>query len=133
MLYIINVFQMTSKLETYCEVILPALAQGRSYRAVANDLLHLGVEVSAQSIWSWHTRRMRRIERRRLKFSGTPVPGGPCRIQPTGQSALPASNPAATEPASETLQTLRSRIDEQARQQEINPWTGLTNRFPVSR
>lgn len=127
---------MTSKLESYSEVILPALADGRSYRAVANDLLLLGVEVSAQSIWSWHTRRMRRIERRRVKFSVAPVQAEATRAAPAQSDsalALPMPIPASGDPGSSALQALRCRIETEARQQEADPWKGLGSRFPVPR
>ncbi len=132
-----HVLQMTSKLESYTEVILPALAQGRSYRAVADELLRLGVEITAQSIWSWHTRRVRRIERHRLKYSGAGPLGEVAQPSAPRQDGLPASvptlAPALAQPASDKLQSLRNRIENEARQQEVNPWVGLGTRFPVPR
>jgi hypothetical protein len=124
---------MTSKLETYSEVILPALESGLSYRWVADDLLLLGVEITAQSIWSWHTRRQRRIAKRRSKFLGVPGQAEVSQIQPSVPISLPALLPGGTEPGSATLQALRSRIDEHAKRQEVSPWSGLIDRFPVRR
>lgn len=141
MLYINSVYQMASKLESYSEVILAALANGRSYRSVANDLLHLGVEVTAQSIWSWHTRRQRRIEKRRSKFALTPVQVGASPHEasaadsirsPTPMPRPPPVNPDSTQRTA-TLQALRDRIDEQTRQQEDNPWAGMVDQFLVRR
>lgn len=56
---------MASKLDPYTYELFEQLNnRGLSYRSVCNNLLGMGVEISAQSLRSWHVRRSRKIAAR---------------------------------------------------------------------
>lgn len=59
-----NIFNviLASKLDHFSDVLFDQLnLKGMSYRAVCQNLLTLGVEISPQALRSWHLRRARKI------------------------------------------------------------------------
>jgi hypothetical protein len=126
---------MASKLDPFFDVLFDQLNnQGLSYRSVCNNLLSMGVEISAQSLRSWHVRRSRKIAAR---LSAMPrLEGYRTATAPPSSSALPPRRPPSTHLAQKATSpskpnTLRREIDAQEQGLATTPFTHQSLGFLV--
>ncbi|MDR3453022.1 MAG: hypothetical protein P4L96_09485 [Rhodoferax sp.] len=129
---------MASRLDPFLQVLFDQLnGQGQSYRTVAANLLLMGVEISPQSLRSWHVRKMRKISHR----SASPAPLVATRSSapsiPTRQVSAAAS-PPKTAPVCPTdgnlvHRSLRAQIAEEEKLLAARPFFQTSSVFPVPR
>ncbi len=102
---------MASKLDPFHDELFDQLNnRGMSYRSVCNILLGMGVEISAQSLRSWHVRRSRKIAARsgvspsvmnRSTIAPVDLPAG---TQPRKTTAVQQARPMASFVEKDALQ-----------------------------
>lgn len=131
---------MASRLDPFLQVLFDQLNhQGQSYRTVAENLLRMGVEISPQSLRSWHVRKMHKIAQRAVSQTAPlaralPVPSTPT---PTRQVPAAASPLRATplRPTDGNLvhRSLRAQIAEEEKLLAARPFFQTSSGFPVRR
>lgn len=124
---------MSSKLDPYFNELFDQLnEQGKSYRSVCGNLLMMGVEISPQSLRSWHVRRMRKITSR-SQTSGE-MATAPLPIVRAIQNKLATDRPSNGEiPISHKVSDLRNKIAQEESLHAAKPSFALANSFPVKR
>lgn len=129
---------MTSRLDPFRQVLFDQLnTQGQSYRTVAANLLLMGVEISPQSLRSWHIRKMRKISLRSASpapsvATGAAAPSVPTRQVPPAASRLNAVHPLQTG-GKAVHPSLRAQIAEEEKLLAARPFFQTSSSFPVPR
>lgn len=131
---------MSSKLDPFSKSIFQWLnGEGQSYRAVAGRLLEVGVEITPQSLHSWHTRKSKKIAARLAPVASPMAKPQAGKTRPQYAEPLDGNRPAlavskrgkghALSP--NATPSLKSQIDTEIRLRASDPFSLAGAGFPA--